>query len=708
MKKAFLFSAICAVLSAVSCEVIEPEKLTNPEGTVTRYINADAGNLSKTSLEDPGKDGISYVVWSEGDEMAVVVSGTNTVRKASLVSGAGTGKATFAIAEASAGESYSYAVYPYDNVSSVDGAVVKVDIPTRQPFPVAEGVLSGSVFASGVNTMVGTFSGDDVKMSSLCGVFKVPVRATEGRLYAMQLQSDSQKLSGAATIDMSSGAPRLEFADGDSAQHYIYMNATSDEVDIQLSTTPTPIYFVVPEGTFDDLRISTFALKDARTSRLMVATKPHTFTRNVITPISSFSVIAQDTKDAVNLCVNPVTGEEEFANSYIVRPGYEDVRYRVKMAFKGGDRIMLSPTGKQLFKGDSNIAFVWPVWESEEGLVKNVERYGDWIYFTVPAGVTGNVMLQAVTSKLEVQWACHIWISDVQDQPLTNGYTFLDRNLGATYSPHSASAVASMSDSDIIGTFGCYYQWGSPLPKPGIVSPAENFSDNGYVLHKHLQGSYGQSWKASTLGTVGFNRLFNYINYFYSAGSTGAWTTSSLANTGDDAWWQPTKTMLDPCPPGYRVPDAAAITGNLQGSANNDYRLTKGGNYREVEGQFVWIPFAGIRVCGSSDTAQYTGDLINYFNTDKLGNTAFYPRAHLWYCGLDEIATAKIQYGFKGVGNTTITTSDYPGTTYYQFTMSGGTVDKTGAGGSNGNLYDAGKNLALFVADAASVRCVKE
>ena len=415
MKKAFLFSAICALLSAVSCEVIEPEEITVPEATITRYINADAGNLSKTSLEDPGKDGTTYVMWSEGDEMAVVVSGTSTVRKAVLTSGAGTGKATFAIDGASAGESYSYAIYPYDNVSSVEGSVVKMDIPTRQPFPVENGELSGSVFASGVNTMVGTFSGDDVQMSSLCGVFKVPVRATEGRLYAMQLQSDSQKLSGAATIDMSSGSPSLVFADDDSAQHYIYKNATTDDVDIQLSTTPTPIYFVVPEGTFDDLRISTFALKDARTSRLKVATKPHTFTRNVITPISSFSVIAQDTKDAVNLCINPSTGEEEFANSYIVQPSFEDVRYRVKMAFKGGDRIMVSPAGHQLFKGDSNIAFVWPIWESEEGLVKDVERYGDWIYFTVPAGVRGNVMLQAVTAKLEVQWACHIWISDVEE-----------------------------------------------------------------------------------------------------------------------------------------------------------------------------------------------------------------------------------------------------------------------------------------------------
>ena len=707
MKKVFLFSAVCAVLSAVSCQVIEPDELNVPEGTVTRYINVAAETVTKTSLDDPGKNGTTYVVWSEGDEMAVVVSGTSTVRKATLASGAGTGKATFAIDGASAGEQYSYAIYPYDRVDSIEGSIVKVNIPTRQPFPVVEGELSSSVFAAGVNPMVGTFSGDDVQMRSLCGIFKVPVRATEGRLYAMQLQSDSRKLSGEATIDMSAGSPSLEFVDSDSAQHYIYMNATTDEVNIQLSTTPTPVYFIVPEGTFDDLKIATFAMKDARTSRLMVATKPHTFMRNVITPISSFSVIAQDTKDAISLCVNPTTGEEEFANSYIVQPSYEDVRYRVKMAFKGGDRVMLSPTGKTLFKGDSNIAFVWPIWESEEGLVKDVERYGDWIYFTVPGGVTGNVMLQAVTSKLEVQWAGHIWISDVQDQPLNNGYTFLDRNLGATYSPHSTAEVASMSDSDIIGTFGCYYQWGSPLPKPGIVSPAESFSGNGYVLHKHLQGEYGQKWKASTID-AGFNRIYNYINYFYSCGATGNWTTAGLENVGENAWWQPTKTMLDPCPPGYRVPDAAAINGNLQGGQSYDYRLTKGGNYKEINGEFIWIPFAGLRVCGSKDTSSYTGDLINYFNTDKLGNTAFYPRAHLWYCGLEEIATAKIQYGFKGVGNTTITTSDYPETTYYQFTMSGGTIDKTGAGGSNGNLYDGGKNLALFVADAASIRCVKE
>lgn len=707
MKKVFLFSAICALLSAVSCEVIEPDAITASEGTVTRYINADAGTLSKTSLDDPGK-GVSYVTWSEGDELAVVVKGSGTIRKAVLSSGAGTGRGTFSITDASSSEQYSYAVYPYDYVTGVEGSVVNVKVPSMQPFPVEGGELSGSVFASGVNPMVGTFSGDDVKLSSLCGVLKVPVRASGGSLYGIQLQSDSKKLSGTAVIDMSDSQPTLSFTDNEKAQHYIYMNATEDDVTIPLSTTATPIYFVLPEGDYDDLKISTFALKDARTSRLLVSTQPHTITRSTVTPLKSFSVIAQNANadEAINLCVNPDNGEEEFANCYIVKPSYEDQRYRVKMAFMSGERKILSPSGSQLFNGSTAVAYVWPLWESQDGLLKDVERYGDWVYFTVPGGMTGNALLQAVSNKLEAQWACHIWVSDVQEQSLTNGYTFLDRNLGATYSPHSTSEVASMSDDQIIETFGCYYQWGNPVPKPGIISPAEEFKNNGYVLHKHLQGEYGQSWKTSTLATVGFNRIYTYANYFYSAGTTGSWTTANLETTGENAWWQADKTMLDPCPPGYHVPDAAAITGNLQGGQSYDYRLTKGGNYKELEGEFVWIPFAGARVCGNSSNSGYTGDLINYFDTDKVGSAKYYPRAHLWFCGLDEIATTKIQYGWKGVGST-LTSTDYNDVTHYQYMMSGGNVNADGTGGSDGNLYAAGPTSALFVAVAASVRCVK-
>ena len=40
--------------------------------------------------------------------------------------------------------------------------------------------------------------------------------------------------------------------------------------------------------------------------------------------------------------------------------------------------------------------------------------------------------------------------------------------------------------------------------------------------------------------------------------------------------------------------------------------------------------------------------------------------------------------------------------------MSGGTVNASGGGGSDGNLYSAGAGNALFIACGASIRCVKE
>lgn len=172
------------------------------------------------------------------------------------------------------------------------------------------------------------------------------------------------------------------------------------------------------------------------------------------------------------------------------------------------------------------------------------------IVFTVPGNpdnpddyrlpYRGNVKIGVRDKAGNIIWSWHIWVTDQpQNQGYSNGYVALDRNLGAVTTDYNTFQPARSQWS------GLYYQWGRKDP---IFRPTVDTSVGGEY--------WPISVKSHTVSVAEAHR--NPITYFYSPTSNN-WTTDT---ENSDHFWgyisirdDVKKTLYDPCPPGYRVPD---------------------------------------------------------------------------------------------------------------------------------------------------------
>ena len=219
---------------------------------------------------------------------------------------------------------------------------------------------------------------------------------------------------------------------------------------------------------------------------------------------------------------------EGTANCYIVSASGD---YRLK-AVKGNG-----------VESVGEIASVEVLWESlgtevapQVGdLVKDPRVVNNFVEFTVSDPFTeGNALIAAKDESGKILWSWHIWLTDQPaDQVYNNGVgTLMDRNLGAT------SATPGEA-----GTMGLLYQWGRKDPFMGLEKVAgENQQASTIVWPSVVNSEF-------TTGTMEY-ATENPTTFILTNYSTYDWYF-----TEDNTRWQTAKTVYDPCPVGYRVPE---------------------------------------------------------------------------------------------------------------------------------------------------------
>ena len=344
------------------------------------------------------------------------------------------------------------------------------------------------------------------------------------------------------------------------------------------------------------------------------------------------------------------------ANSYMVhRSGY----YKFKATVRGngvGSLLPLGGTTTAEINGGlsttitpSKVDFLW--WQGDftevTGNASDVENMlpiqilnnGElddegYITFYVGAFHKGNVGLAAYDIDGEILWSWHIWLTDKPTDLITGNYTFMDRNLGATIAPNTAnSRLSFVNEQERMATYGFYYQWGRKDPIFG--PPAYNSGDesvNGkpkssrYWVKNYNTGAWSSrtdidTASAATIPAVVQNPMVFYKSTSLSGNNTCGWFPSTFADgyTNVALWGYAvkdysiqgqtfSKTMHDPCPPGYRTPfhhawgygNNAGYTygengGNINlgnGEANFDsYGLV----FNKANFDRAWYPFMGYR-----------------------------------------------------------------------------------------------------------------
>ncbi len=255
----------------------------------------------------------------------------------------------------------------------------------------------------------------------------------------------------------------------------------------------------------------------------------------------------------------------------------------------------------ELISGGSNACVVWEsycnsTYINTNDLLFNVRYSNNEISFEIPPVMrNGNAVIALRDSSNKILWSWHIWICkgyeiDSDAQQYDNGAIMMGRNLGAL-----------SSEKGSIESLGLLYQWGRKDPFLNTyryyrAEPAFSSADPmpGYV--------------SSSSVTYALEHPSTYI----VGGSSG----QNWSNEQIDDLWSSSKTIYDPCPAGWRVPDGGpagvwasswSSKDGLNGTTIQGYGLWQENNYGLDAGsafsdgsQSIWYPATGYRLYSDS------------------------------------------------------------------------------------------------------------
>ena len=232
-----------------------------------------------------------------------------------------------------------------------------------------------------------------------------------------------------------------------------------------------------------------------------------------------------------------------------------DVEGDLAMNSGSANSYIVSEPGVYFFpavKGNSNesvgsVKSVEVLWESfgtdvtpsVGDLVQSVSYSDDYISFKTPATFKeGNAVIAAKDASGKILWSWHIWLTDEPGKCVyaNNAGIMMDRNLGAT------SATPGEA-----GALGLLYQWGRKDPFLGLSSISDR------IEAKSTMSGHSFVMSSMTNGTIDYS--IAHPTTFIMGNNNSAYDWCYQESNANDDRWQTVKTIYDPCPRGWRVPD---------------------------------------------------------------------------------------------------------------------------------------------------------
>ena len=210
----------------------------------------------------------------------------------------------------------------------------------------------------------------------------------------------------------------------------------------------------------------------------------------------------------------------------------------------------------------------------------------------------GNAVIAAKDANGTVLWSWHIWLTDQPQGQVyyNNAGTMMDRNLGAT----------SATPGDV-GALGLLYQWGRKDPFLGSSSiSSRTFAQSTITWPSSVDSD-------SSTGTIAY-AIANPTTFITYNDSNYDWYYTGSSSTDNTRWTtsESSKSIYDPCPAGWRVPDGGAngVWSKAKGSSSpfsHTYNDTNEG--MNFSGKFgsastIWYPASGYRY-------YFDGSLLN-------------------------------------------------------------------------------------------------
>ena len=416
------------------------------------------------------------------------------------------------------------------------------------------------------------------------------------------------------------------------------------------------------------------------------------------------------------------------SNSYIINPG-NPITYEIPISrineFWSNDKVEPNAAANVLKDTDEWIAEV--IWQdqakqmiqfssadSDDGMTSYTGTGSTSFYIRPVNGVAGNVVIgvrrkeatDPARDKRLYLWSWHLWLTDYSPDEQSHAWeegkyeyivtggkvhryessywqtTFhnkymMDRNLGALTSEPGAD------NADLINTFGMYYQYGrhTPIPYPQLskVYDVEGKEISAFAYNSSKFNMLRQLFAKSHAEAVTKPHTYFYcssvkvppLNYTLRRwlGDNNLTISNPYErNVWDNPdWYSDTKSIFDPCPPGWEVPDYGVYEGfasyevsYLDANAVKSYfktnsiesNNTKSGNTGVIKGYHLylnpedptkgtaWFPLAG---CKSSTNASFYEGPTATHNSGPEGMYWMSVPINSDYCNRMDMTRAGIQ-----------------------------------------------------------------
>ncbi|MBO4570714.1 MAG: hypothetical protein J5699_02150 [Bacteroidales bacterium] len=524
-------------------------------------------SCTRTDLESPAAKGTSAIAsieeearaylaenpysirWAADDEISVVTGSEE--KRFVLTDGADSGLGTF-WCDGDVASGVHFALYPRCAGSRAEGDRINLEYPSVLQYDALRR-------CAGSGTMAARSNGLNFKFKNACAYIRFSVSGS-GSLSSMDIiAKEDVPLSGTALLEYpEEGEPAVTMTGAKAGVTVLFEPA------LELGDEPRTFYVSLPPVNLSKGVKVTFECSDG--SSVCRSVSCATLERSSLLVMENLSYTRDGYLD-LTLLNSRSAGltRAEAANCYIVTgPG----GYKFPADFLPDGSPLSGIPASAIVVWENN-GYVTP--PGEGSIVRNPVYSPDgYIRFDTPRTFKeGNALIAVTDSSGEILWSWHIWVTaDAISTGTIAGFTTMDRNIGAL----------SANPKEGAQTFGMFYQWGRKDPFPGSCNPTDSIF--AAVSGRPLT----TTTRSSVTGTMAYAAAHpnEYINT-----SSNDWLVVS-----NDNLWSETKSVNDPCPPGWQVPPRSWGQGVTTAGSKWSGNATDGyGRTHTASG--LWFPAAG-------------------------------------------------------------------------------------------------------------------
>ena len=569
--KSRLFICLSAIIALTSCQ---EELMPQQKPVADRVPSEFHGTIEEMDATKTYLDEFNNVRWAIGDQITIFAGNTLAERYQVTDDSHGKTSADFDYIRSSsfAGGSditNNIAFYPYsgdidcaygDSNSPVESYVLTgVVLPSVQEY-------AADSFGPGAAPMVAvTGSADEygLKFRNICGGLKLQVLGNDKIASVRLTGNGGEVLCGPAEIKafVDYSVPSITMT-GDDTEVTL---DCGEGVQLNMDEATS---FIISLPPMEFAEGFTVELTDVDGGKMTVtASVANTITRSSLLRMPAITYVSD-------------LSAKGTANSYIVS---QKGAYKIRTVKGNSDESVGEAASAEVLWE----SFGTDVIPNVGDLVKDAEYSDGYISFkTADTFKEGNAVIAAKDEAGNILWSWHIWL--VEDEIKEHEYAFgagtlMDRNLGAT------SAVPGE-----IETFGLLYQWGRKDPFLG-------FDGEGTEAGSTIKWPEATQ-TSETTGTIEYT-ISHPTEFICGTGANISdcyydWIFDE--NSPEEHRWANTKTIYDPCPPGWSVPynSGETIWKKASFPIMEEYEIqnNKGCLYSYIYcGQEAWYPATGGR-----------------------------------------------------------------------------------------------------------------